>query len=420
MRQSVPLHPKSSPNQHCLSLFMLLPPTSFLWCQTHIWFSFCFSFITATPHPWEDITFWKAPLLRARLWALLLTPAENLGLYFLKNFCADRRGGWEKFKAKMFNGLSPMWMVSTSFWSTPQGWSATHDRSEVTVAWFVSPHCSPAWVKGSLASPSRDLEGWCWSRQRERSVNDRVCNHLREKDPPHLLFHHLQMLYSQFQKTGWGLLHLLHSLDVQLFEGWKKWQNHFFCCFLVSYYPSTGVSFCACWNFLIKMLLSREVWGVLQWALHITSITTLPAPACLNCPSVITRNGNRHPKLITPVHYTDELDWPQSIALMKCHLFKPQPSGGACLGCWDGVLLSGAQQGSQCSVWVMLELRLGWWGQVEHPWKNKAFLDGQSTTGQAECSWLDRAPWGGQSITARRCCKRGNFGCAPSFQNATM
>lgn len=93
------------------------------------------------------------------------------------------------------------------------------------------------------------------------------------------------------------------------------------------------------------------------------------APACFDC---------HHPKLITPVHYTDELDWPQSIALMKCHLFKPQPSREARWGCWGRV---GAHQGSQCSVWVMLELWLGWWGRGSIPGKTKH-------------SWVDRAPLG--------------------------
>lgn len=57
---------------------------------------------------------------------------------------AGSRGGGENVKTAMCDGLSSRGMVSTSFWSTPEGhfsgWSATHDRSAVAVACFESPH----------------------------------------------------------------------------------------------------------------------------------------------------------------------------------------------------------------------------------------------------------------------------------------
>lgn len=127
-RQSVPLHPKSSPNQYCLIVNIVLAYS----CYNHVlfWgvsrlilFSFCFSFIAVTPHPWEGISLLADPTplgqalspFQLRIWGLTSCRI------FLSVRGAGRRNGWQKAKAKMCNGLSPMGMVSRPFWSAPEG-----------------------------------------------------------------------------------------------------------------------------------------------------------------------------------------------------------------------------------------------------------------------------------------------------------
>lgn len=64
---------------------------------------------------------------------------------------------------------------------------------DVQLQWHASglpTLCFHVWVKGNhcLASPARDVEKCCWLGQKERSVNDSVCNHLREKKIPLISF----------------------------------------------------------------------------------------------------------------------------------------------------------------------------------------------------------------------------------------
>lgn len=92
-----------------------------------------------------------------------------------------------------------------------------------------------------------------------------------------------------------------------------------------------------------------------------------PGPAAqagLHCPSTITGNRTHQHQLITPLHYTDELDWSQSIALMKCHLLKRHrlsKAGDAGPGsCSSG---TSRHQIVHVPLWLMPEPR---WGQAEH------------------------------------------------------
>lgn len=84
------------------------------------------------------------------------------------------------------------------------------------------------WVKGHrcLTSPTGDVERWYWSGQKERSVNDSVCNHLREKKSPSSPFSSFTDALCTVSKDWLGItpssLQPGWSLDVRLFEGGKK------------------------------------------------------------------------------------------------------------------------------------------------------------------------------------------------------
>lgn len=67
MRQSVPLHPKSSPNQYCFSLFMFLSPTFFLVVPNSSDFPFASPSLLWSYIPGKASSSWKTPLLWVRL-----------------------------------------------------------------------------------------------------------------------------------------------------------------------------------------------------------------------------------------------------------------------------------------------------------------------------------------------------------------
>lgn len=120
------------------------------------------------------------------------------------------------------------------------------------------------------------------------------------------------------------------------------------------------------------------------------------ARSCLYRPSMIAGNGTHQHQLITPFHYTDELDRPQSIALMKCHLLKSHPlrearwlTLGQAPACWGT-----SRHPTGClHPWGMPEPRLSWYhggdgqsinGWAEHHRMGRASSDGQNIIGQAE------------------------------------
>ena len=138
------------------------------------------------------------------------------------------------------------------------------------------------------------------------------------------------------------------------------------------------------------------------------------------CPSTIAGNRTHQHQLITPFHYTDELDWPQSIALMKCHLLKSHPLSKAPWWCWARLLLLGHAKALNSPCASVGDAGATAWlaprrGQAEHRRTGRASPDRQSIAGRAEHHQTGRASLDGQSIATPppRCCKRANFGCAP-------
>lgn len=194
----------------------------------------------------------------------------------------------------------------------------------------LSTLCFHVWVKGSqrLASPAGAVERGCWSGQKERSVKDRVCKHLREKrSSPSPFFIIYRCFMHNFKRLArdysiFSSARLKFRCVDDLREGKMEKTLRVFC----ERQPKNWCkSLC-----LLKKLSSSNVavkggTGCVACAERPVLPPGAAARACSYCPSTIAGSGTHQHQLITPSHCTDKLDWPRSIALMKCHLLQSHP-----------------------------------------------------------------------------------------------